>query len=357
MAAEGGSRAPALSREIAELNRQLRDVLRRAHALSPVQVGTEPRERFFEAAPMSITRYRSETADRPGSPLLVVYSMINRPYLLDLQPRRSVVRQLARAGFDVYLLDWGEPEAADRFLGLDDYIANLLHRAVLAVCAEHGTDAVHLMGICQGGTLSTCYAATHPERVRTLANVAAPIDFHTAGNTLGELVRGVDIDTLIELYGNVPGAALNAIFTALKPFRILDQRYMELPKLSGDPESLADFLRMEQWMYDSPDQPGEAFRAFVRECYQQNRLVRGELMLAGDRVDLGRIAMPVFNAYATEDHLIPPAASRALEQRIGTSDYRELALPGGHLGLFVSAAARRRLYPEYAAWAKERGRQ
>lgn len=343
--------------EVTEINRRLREVTRRAADLLPVGVGTAPREHFFEAAPMSVTRYRAETADGTAHPLLLAYSMINRPYLLDLQPERSVVRRLTRAGFEVYLVDWGDPTPADRYLDLGDYVGNLLHRAVLAVCAEHGTDAVHLMGICQGGTLSACYAALHPERVKTLATIAAPIDFQTPGDRLSELVRHVDIDALVALHGNVPGAGLNAVFTALKPFRILDQRYMRLPALSDAPEALTDFLRMERWMYDSPDQPGEAFRTFVRDCYQRNRLIRGELDLGGYRVDLRRITMPVFNAYASEDHLIPPRASQALAEHVGTSDYRAFTLTGGHLGLFVSAAAHRRLYPAYVSWALKNQRR
>lgn len=352
MGEQSGGRS--LTEQILQRGRQMQDTAARAAAMQPLAARGQPSSVFLELPPARVRHYAS--TGRAGlAPVLIVYSMINRPYLLDLQPRRSVVRHLTRAGADVYVMEWGDASALDRDLDMAECIGDFLPAAVSAVRAAHGGEPVNLMGVCQGGTMAVCHAALQPHSIRTLATFATPVDFHTPGNTLGRLVRDIEADNLATLPGNIPSALLNTVFVGLKPLRLLDQRYFAMPELCADDESLADFLRMERWMYDSPNQPTAAVQTFVRDFYQRNALVQGSLRIRGRTVNPAAIDAPLFNAYALEDHLIPPESARALDSRVGSAVVRSEALPGGHLGLFVGGQAHRELYPAYAEWLGRHG--
>jgi polyhydroxyalkanoate synthase len=275
--------------------------------------------------------------------------------MVDLQEDRSIVQGLLRGGLDVYLIDWGYPDAADRYLTLDDYINGYIDRCLELLRGRHRVDAVNLLGICQGGTFSLCYAALHPEKVRNLITTVTPVDFHAGPNLLSRWARHVDVDLVVDTLGNVPGEVLNWTYLALKPFRLTGQKYLDLVNVLDDPAEARNFVRMEKWVFDSPDQAGEAFRQFVKDFYQRNALIkRGEVRIGAHTVDLKRVTMPVLNIFATDDHLVPPAASRALEQYVGTSDYSAVEFPGGHIGIYVSGRSQKLIPPAICNWLADR---
>jgi polyhydroxyalkanoate synthase len=333
------SAAPdAWAREAAEAQRRLGVAARELARLGDVAVGATPRDAAYVDGPVTLWRYRSLAQPSGLPPVLVVYALVNRPYVLDLEPDRSLLRGLLQAGLDVWLLDWGTPSRADRWNPLEDYVVGHLGRAVAHVRAAGGE--VDLLGVCQGGTFALCYAALEPAHVRRLVTMVTPVDFHTPENLLAKWARGLDVGRFVDACGNVPGELLNAAFLALMPFRLGIAKYAALADDADDPAALATFLRMEKWIFDSPDQPGEAFRHFVDAFYRRNALAAGTLELGGRRVDLARVTMPVLNVYATRDHLVPPSASRPLGRLVGSRDYRELTVPGGHVGIYVSRGAR-----------------
>ncbi len=318
---------------------------RAAGALQPVGVGETP-SRCMLRTPRSDLRHYGRG---DGPPLLLIYSLVNRAYLLDLRPDRSVVQRLVDEGIDVYLLDWRSPDSMARFAGLGDYLEDDIGAAVAAVAEARGSPP-HLAGVCQGGVLALCHAALAPATVSSLTLLATPVDFATPGDSLAHLARHVDFEQLVGAVGNVPAAGLNAVFAGLKPFELFAQRYRALADLANDEQGLADFLRMERWMYDSPDQAGRAFLEFARDFYQHNLLCRGELKIDGQAVDPGRIHHRVFAAFAQADHLVPPAAAVAVAQVLRQARLTTQSLPGGHLGLFVGGRAHACLYPALAAW-------
>jgi polyhydroxyalkanoate synthase len=346
-----GATASAWAGELAALNERLARAARGLAALGTPAVGETPRDEVWRDGHVALWRYRSRARPAAQPPLLVVYALVNRPYVLDLQPDRSLVRGLLDLGLDVYLLDWGYATPADRFTTLADLVCGHVDRAVRHVAAEHG--AVDLLGVCQGGTLALCYAALEPARIRRLVTMVTPVDFHTPDNLLAKWARGLDVDRLVATVGNVPGEYLNAAFLALLPFRLTLAKYVALADDADDPVALANFLRMEQWIFDSPDQPGEAFREFVDAFYRRNALAAGTFSLAGRAVELARVTMPVLNVYATRDHLVPPSASRTLGRLVGSRRYAEHAVEGGHIGIYVSARARD-VPARLAAWLGER---
>jgi polyhydroxyalkanoate synthase len=302
---------------------------------------------------VTLHRYEPIARAAPVRPLLICFALVNRPYVLDLQPDRSFVRRLLSAGLDVYLIDWGYPDSDDRTLGLHDYIEGYLRSCVQHILGEHGTDSLNLIGICQGGTFSLCYTALHPEHIRTLTTIATAVDFQTPGDLLSKWSRGLDTQLLTRA-GNVPGELMNALYLSLMPFRLTQHKYLELLERAGDAQYLEHFMRMEQWIVDCPDQPAAALAQFVKWFYQENRLARGTLRLGRRKVNLAHIVQPVLNIYATRDHIVPPRASIPLQRIIASADYTAYASDTGHIGIFVSRRANQEVPQRIVEWLRPR---
>ncbi|MFZ1415719.1 MAG: alpha/beta fold hydrolase [Defluviicoccus sp.] len=213
---------------------------------------------------------------------------------------------------------------------------------------------MNLLGICQGGTFSLCFSALHPDRVKNLIVMVTPVDFHAGNNVLSHWGRNIDVDLLVDTLGNVPGELLNFVFLSLRPYRLTGQKYIDVVNVLDDEEQVKNFVRMEKWIFDSPDQAGEAFRQFVRDFFQKNGLMRGEVEIGGQRVELGNVTMPVMNIFATEDHLVPPDASKALRTLVGSQDYQEVSFRGGHIGIYVSGRAQRDIPAAINSWLRAR---
>lgn len=336
-----------------ELERYRAQIAEGAGALGKmgeIEAGVSPRDPVYREDKLTLYRYQPRTAALRAVPLLIVYALVNRPYMMDLQEDRSMIRGLLDAGLDVYLIDWGYPDAGDRGLTLGDYVHRYIGHCVDFLRDRCQQDAIDLLGVCQGGALSLCFASLYPEKVRNLVTMVTPVDFHTPDNLLTHLIRHVDVDLLVDTLGNLPGGLLNFAFLSLSPFRLAGQKYVDVVDILDDAEALKNFLRMEKWIFDSPDQAGEAFRQFAKDFFQQNKLIKGEVVIGDRRVDLRDVAMPVLNVYATQDHLVPPAASRALAGCCGSRDYSEFSFRGGHIGIYVSARAQREVPSAIADW-------
>jgi len=342
--------ADQIAAEIEAFSHRLQQGARTLASVGEIETGVSPRELIYQEDKLTLYRYQPQVEKLHSIPLLIVYALVNRPYMMDLQEDRSMIRGLLDAGLDVYLIDWGYPDAGDRTLTLVDYVQRYIGHCVDVVRDRHGVDALNLLGVCQGGALSLCYTALYPERIRNLITMVTPVDFHTPDNVLTHLLRHVNVDLLVDTLGNVPGALLNFAFLSLSPFRLAGQKYVDLVDIFDDAQALKNFLRMEKWIFDSPDQAGEAFRQFAKDFFQQNKLVKGEVMIGDRRVNLHEVVMPVLNVYAAQDHLVPPAASRALAKCCGSRDYSELSFRGGHIGIYVSSRAQREVPPAIAAW-------
>ena len=325
--------------EVLEFTRKLGKGVQAVAQVGEVNVGCSDKDAVYEEDKLVLYRYRPLAPSAGLAPVLLCYALVNRPYMVDLQPDRSLVRGLLERGLDVYLIDWGYPDGADRFLEIDDYVNGYLDRCVNEVRKAAGVDAINLLGVCQGGTFSLCYTALHPEKVKNLTVMVTPVDFQTPENLLAKWARDLDVDRMVDVMGNVPGELLNVTFLSLMPFRLTSQKYVALADIIDDPRQLENFLRMEKWIFDSPDQAGEAFRQFIKWMFKENRLMKGGVVLGGKTVDLKRIRCPVFNVYATQDHLVPPSASIPLEGLVGTDDYQSFAFKGGHIGIYVSGRA------------------
>lgn len=343
---------------------------RGAEALSQVKdaevdVGATPKSLVHAQDKVTLHHYDPlDGVKVQTGPVLIVYGLIGRYTMADLQEDRSLVRNLLGRGVDLYVVDWGHPTRADQHLKLDDYVDWYLDDCIDEICARAGVNAVTLLGICEGGVFSTLYAARHPEKVKNLILTITPIDFHgdqeDADETHGFInlwtrnLEDEDLENLIRAFGNLPGEIMASVFQMMTPVRTLTKYNLDLIEAASDQKKLLNFLRMEKWLADRPHHPGAAALQWLIQLYKENRLIKGTFEMSGKRIDLADVTMPVLNVYALQDHIIPPPCSKALKKYVGTKDYTEIALPGGHVGVYVSGKSQGIVGDGVFDWLMER---
>jgi polyhydroxyalkanoate synthase len=316
----------------------------------PPAVAQTPADAIYAEGKLQLLRYRP-VADRPQPvPLLIVPSLLNRYYLLDLVPGRSLVEYLVGRGLDVYLLDWGTPGPEDRTTTFDQYVVGYLRRAVQRVRANSGQERIGLLGYSMGGTLATIFAALYGRYVASLVTVAAPIDFHDDG-ILSQWARKerFNVDLVVDTLGAMPVALMQASFRMLKPTYQIAQQ-IAMAEQFGDMEAVQDFLAMQFWLDDNIPFLGEAYRTYIKELYQENHLVQGKLVVGGRRVDLAQLEAPLLNVVASKDYICPAQSSKALNALVSSQDRQVLEVPGGHISIVAGVEAPRELWPQLAEW-------
>lgn len=321
--------------------------------IEEVDVATTPKELVHKVDKIALYRYVRETPAKFTTPIVISYALVNRHDMLDIQPDRSFVRNLLNLGFDIYIIDWGYPTKADKYVTLDDYVNWYLDDIIDFVRANNGVEKVNLMGICQGGTLSIIYSCLHGEKIQNLVTLVTPVDFSTNDGLLFRWSKNINFDRLVDTYGAIPGEFLNNGFAMLKPMMRVS-KYMNVLDIMQDKEKMLNFLRMEKWINDSPNQAGECFRQFMKDLYQENKLIKGELVIGGKKVDLKNLKAPLMNIYAAEDHLVPPAATIPLNEHVGSKDNELYKFPGGHIGVFVGGRSQKELAPAVAKFLGSR---
>ncbi len=322
--------------------------------IEEIDVGTAEKEQIYAEDKIELHHYKPLASKACGIPVMVTYALVNRAYMLDIQPDRSFIRNLLNMGLDVYMIDWGYPTQADRYLSMDDYINGYMNNCVDAVRKHSKSDKVTMMGICQGGTFSGIYSALYPEKVHNLITLVAPFDFATNDGLLFNWSKDMDIDALVDAYGVVPGDVLNESYLMLMPFNLNIKKYIDMLEVLDDKDKLINFLRMEKWIFDSPGLAGECLRQFTKDLYQGNKLAKGQLKLGDKTVDLGKITMPILNIYASADHLVPPAATKPLNDLVSSKDKTLYEFKGGHIGVFVGSRSQKELAPVISKWLIER---
>jgi len=320
------------------------------------EIATTPCEILYEEDRVRLKHYYPQRSNGPTlkTPLLVVYALINRETLLDLQPGRSVVQNLVKEGLDVYMIDWGYATRKDRYLTIDDHVSGYMNNIVDFIRRRHRLPGINLMGVCMGGTFSIMYAALYPQKIKNLITTVTPSNFDTDKGLLHIWTKGIDADRITEAYGNIPGDLMNIAFLLLNPARLMIDKYVGFLENVDNRSFVENFVRMERWIFDSPDIPGETFRQFVKDCYQSNLLLQGKLKLGRRRVDPQKITMPLLNIYGRYDHLVPPEACELLTQRVGSKDVEDVRIDTGHIGIYVSSKSQKELTPKIARWLRER---
>ncbi len=301
---------------------------------------------------------RSETVENKlKTPLLVIYALINRETMLDLQPDRSVVQSFLKAGIDLYMMDWGYPTRKDRFLTIDDHVNGYINNTVDYIREKTGFPKINLMGICVGGSMCAMYSALHPDKIKNLITTVTPSSFDTNKGLLHVWMKNLNVDKMISAYGNIPGDIMNIGFLLLNPARLVIDKYIGFAEFMDNKDFVENFVRMEKWIFDSPDVPGETFRQLIEDCYKKNLLIQSKLYLDGKRVDLKKLTMPLLNFYGKFDHLVPPEACEQLTSAVGSKDVEDVCIETGHIGIYVSSKAQKQFAPKIIRWLKERDQE
>lgn len=322
--------------------------------LFELPVGTTPSDAVLSENKYRLLRYRPRAEGiAHATPIVIVPSLINRHYVLDLLPGKSFVEELVRRGHDVYMMHWGTPGAEDRFLTFDTITDRYLGRAINKAASIARTDRVHLLGYCLGGTLTAIHAAARPEKIQTLTAIAAPIDFDDGGLlSAWTKTRSFDVGALLDAFGLVPWPLMQASFHLLKPTLNLLKGVQLIEKLADD-EFLDRFFALETWGNDNVSLPGEFYRTYIEQLYRKNALVRDEFSLSGRPVRLSAIRCPTLAITFEHDHIVPPAGAAVLLDRISSQDKQRIHVNGGHVGAVVSKKGAETLWPAIAQFFRE----
>jgi polyhydroxyalkanoate synthase len=283
-----------------------------------------------------------------GPPLLVVPSLINRAYILDLTAEKSLLRHLAAVGLRPLLVDWGRPDEAERSFSLTDYIAGRLEAAAEAGAAAAGRP-LGVLGYCMGGLLALALAERRPRLVAALALLATPWDFHAerAGQArlLGTLAE--PLARSFALLGEVPVDVLQLLFAALDPLLALRKfsRFARLPAGSAEER---DFVALEDWLNDGVPLALPVARDCLAGWYGANRPARRCWRVAGRPVLPERVPVPSLVVVPAQDRIVPPATAAALAQALPQAE--RLTPPLGHIGMMVAREAPRAVWHPLAAW-------
>lgn len=321
--------------------------------ISEVEIGTTPKELVWENDLVKLYHYKRDTPPKCKIPVLVSFAIMNRHDVLDLQPDRSLMKKFLDEGLDVYIMDWGYPQMQHRYLTMEDYILGFMNDAVDFIRRSTGNDKIHKMGICQGGTFSMIYAALFPEKLKSLTTYVAPFEFSGNECMLYRWTKDIDVDAMVDAMGVIPADMISNGFTMLKPSMDV-AKYIGVMGMMDDEAKMLNFLRMEKWKADTPDQAGEMFRKYIKDLFRDNLLIKNKFELGGHKVNLKNVTMPVLTVYATDDNIIPNSSTLPINDAIGSKDKELYAFPGGHIGVFVGARSQKELGPNVAKWVMDR---
>ena len=292
------------------------------------------------------TRVLAFGGEAAGAPVLLVPSLINRAYILDLRPERSFARYLRGRGLRPYLLDWGAPGAEERTFGLDDYILGRLAPALEAV-RRHAGRPVALAGYCMGGTMVLPLAARAD--VAALVLLATPWDFRADGGHQARMITAhrPGLTLLNESLGHLPPDALQAMFAALDPL-LAARKFSAFAQLPPASAAARNFVALEDWLNDAVPLTGPVARACLEDWYGGNAPARGLWRVGGEAVRPERITCPALNVVPARDRIVPPASAEALSDALPhVETWRP---PLGHIGMMASPRAKRLLWRKLAAW-------
>jgi polyhydroxyalkanoate synthase len=262
---------------------------------------------------------------------------------------------MTQQGFDFFLVDWGVFGAEDNGLTLEHAVTRILPRLARKALDASGAPEMSVLGYCMGAPLSLSYLASTPEfPLKNYVDMAGPIDFAHAGLFARWLdARHFDADRYVDTLGQIPAEMVKLGFKLLKPTMDLSTN-VNLWWNLWNPEYVTGFNALNKWANEYLPFPGEFFRQWVKDFYQQNKLIRGDLLMAGRPVRLESIRCPVLAVGAKEDNIAPPACVKPLIAAVSSRDKEYIELPGGHISLIAGRGASVHCWPKVASWLASR---
>jgi polyhydroxyalkanoate synthase len=323
-------------------------------------IAQTPKELIWTLNKASLYRYIPVVPEnqRHGIPLLMVFAIMNRPYVLDLRPGHSFAEYMLKHGYDLYLLDWGAPGPEDKDMKFDDYALEYLPRVVRKLKQVSGSGEFSMLGWCLGALISTIYAALRPDDgLKNLVLLTAPLDF--SDKTAGGFIRwtsdqSFNADRIVDNLGNVPGEMIDYGAKALKPVENYIGNYLNLWDNIDNPKVVESWHAMNTWVRDIIPMAGAAYRQLINEFYKENRLMNGTLIIRGERVDLSRLHANLLNVIAESDHITPSCQSEGIMAKVGSQDRKVFKVQGGHIGIMAGSGAEKRTWPHIEDWLATR---
>ena len=325
-------------------------------------IGQTPRQAIWTLNKATLYRYTPvvPAEQRHPVPLLLVFALMNKSSIMDLRPGNSFVEYMLQKGYDLYLLDWGTPGPEDSQTTLGDYALEYLPRAIRKLKTVSGSETFNLLGWCIGAMLSTLYASLRPaEGLKSLVLLTAPLDFSEPDKIqLASMAseKHFDLDRVLQANGNMPAGLIDYGARMLKPVENFAGSYTRLLDNLDNDKIVDSWHAMNTWVSDAIPLAGAAFRQFIVDFYRGNKLVKGTLMVRGEKVDLGQLKASVLDVIGEDDHITPPCQSENLLEKLGSADKQILRVPGGHIGLMAGSAAAKGTWPKIEAWLAQRSR-
>ena len=294
------------------------------------------------------TRLLDYGTARNGAPVLFIPSLINRGYILDLNERRSLLRDLARRGFRPLLVDWGAPGKQEAEFCLDDYISRRLANTLQAA-RDYTGQPVAVAGYCMGGLLALGLAAIRPEHVSALVLMATPWDFHAMDPGKTRMLKAMTpgMERLLEVTPVLPVDVLQAMFTSLDP-QLTANKFRAFAALNRRSARARDFVALEDWLNDGVALAGPCTRDCLIGWYVKNDPGLGNWKIAGTAILPEKINIPSLVIVPTLDHIVPSRSALALSEKLPDSNC--LKIRAGHIGMVAGSRAKGSLYTPLARW-------
>ncbi|WP_158268418.1 alpha/beta fold hydrolase [Limnohabitans sp. Hippo4] len=323
-------------------------------------LGATPKNTIHAQGTLKLHHFKPLTDNVYRVPVLIVTSLVNQPYILDLVPGQSMVEFLLMQGYDVYMIEWGRPRKAHQHLTLEDHVLDRLPACVKQVLQHSGEKELSIIGYCVGGLLAVLWAAlsasangSKASPLKNLVCMATPVNSDGLESLKAWMGEDFDEEALLAEHGNVPAEWVQNALRALRPFGKVAGA-MNLLNNADKQEVIRSNLRMGKWESDNIPFPGGVFRQMVNDFLRGNRLMEGQWQIGGQTVKLEDIRIPFLHLLAQDDHITPYASSRDLVLKVGSPDRQELILKGGHVGLVAGRGAELRMWPALDSWLAPR---
>lgn len=347
----------------AGLRKQLRrEALRQAHLVERVVAGPlTPQVRSFSETVFmwenaTLKRYLSSEPRRYDTPVLVIPPLMANPVIFDLRPGHSMIHHFLEAGFDTYMLDFGNPGEEQKDITVEDYVTDFIPNGVQKLLEVTGAESVTLVGWSMGGIMSMIYTALYAEDsgVKNAVVLGSPFNFSEMMpfSSLAGLVIN-PLRTVIGQLGNVPGELTRAGFMAMAPLGTLT-RYWALWKKYYDREFVAAWETMGEFINAFFDYPQEAFLQFITDFVRDDKLRQKQLVMGGKTVDLADVSANILLFVGTGDKVASPESVQALSELVSSHDMTVKYVPVGHIGLVEGSKAPTMVWEPMSEWIAAR---
>ncbi|MBO3278119.1 alpha/beta fold hydrolase [Pseudomonas sp. Milli4] len=316
--------------------------------------GVTPRTLLHRRGTLSLYRYHPSVDEIYRVPVLLVTPTTNSASIFDLAKGQSLVEFLLGRGYDVYVMDWNAPTAAESGLRIEDYVLDFIPDSIRRIQADTGEQEVSLIGYCMAGVLSTIYAALHPEGpLKNLVLFTTPTDWSKV--VFKKLAAGVQVEPqrMVDSNGLVPADTITRTIDMIRPASRIAGHIRLLDNLWND-DYVHAYRLMMNFGAETIPLAGAYHRQITSELMEKNSLVQGTMRIGGRQVDLKNIRVPLLHVIAQYDHMVPPDCAQPLVAGVSSEDKEELMLPGGHLSLVTGPSAVKRMWPKLDQWLGNR---